>query len=405
MAGRREALSQQRKRAPVAAWGHAVASARLARALDVGDDEVTSFTHRFHSYPARLHPLTARRALAALELPEKARVLDPFCGSGTVLVEAVRAGMTASGLDASPLAVLVARAKSGRPRRGLAGDARAIRDAVIAEGKAARREGYEARPERKLGPEQREALNGAFDPHVRRELEALLRAVGQDDLLRACLSSVIIKVSRRASDSRAETVKRAVARGMAARLFADRAEELARGLEALWKEAPPGTPAPDVRLGDARKLPAEADSFDAVVTSPPYAGTYDYADHHKLRLAFLGLPPYAAPEIGARSKAGGDWEGDYARVLAELARVCAGPIVLVIGDSLAGTRAVFADETIRRLAPAAGLEVVAGASVPRLALGRVEREVFAQAPKREHVILLTRTESGPPRRPRRSPSA
>jgi SAM-dependent methyltransferase len=405
MAGRREALTQARRRVPVTAWGEPEAAARLARALDVGDDEVTSFTHRFHSYPARLHPLTARRALAALELAPGARVLDPFCGSGTVLVEAVRAGLAASGLDASPLAALVARAKTARPRRGLAADARAIRDAVIAEGKAARREGFEARPERKLTPAQREALAGAFAPHVRRELEALHAAVGDDEVLRACLSSVIIKVSRRASDSRAETVARAVGRGMAARRFADRAEELARGLEALWREAPAGTPPPDVRLGDARKIPAETDAFDAVVTSPPYAGTYDYAEHHALRLAFLGLPPYAAPEIGARRQGGGAFEADYAAVLAELARVCPGPIVWVLGDSLAAGRAVYADEVVQRLAPAAGLDVVAGASAPRLALGRIERDAFARAPKREHVMLLRRSASGRPRRPRRSPSS
>jgi hypothetical protein len=405
MAGRREALTQARRRVPVAGWGEPEAAARLARALDVGDDEVTAFTHRFHSYPARLHPLTARRALGALALAPGARVLDPFCGSGTVLVEAVRAGLAASGLDASPLAVLVARAKTARPRRGLAADAQAIRDRVIAEGKAARREGFETRPERKLSPEQREALAGAFAPHVRRELEALLAAVGDDELLRACLSSVVIKVSRRTSDSRAETTDRAVARGMAARRFADRAAELARGLEALWREAPPKTPPPEVRLGDARRLPAEADAFDAVVTSPPYAGTYDYAEHHALRLAFLGLPPYAAPEIGARRHDGGDWETDYVRVLTELARVCRGPIVWVIGDSLAGGRAVYADEVVRALAPRAGLELRAGASAPRLTLGRVEREAFARAPKREHVILLGRSASGPARRPRRNPSS
>src|SRR5262249_27441999 len=111
---------------------------------------------------------------------------------------------------------------------------------------------------------------------------------------------------------------------------------------------------------------------------------------HALRLAFLGLAPYAAREIGARSRGGGDFENDYATVLAELARVARGPILVVIGDSLAGARAVRADETLRRLAPAAGLDVVAGASQPRLALGRAEREAFGREPKREHLIWLSR---------------
>src|SRR5262249_12364497 len=151
--------------------------------------------------------------------------------------------------------------KTARPGKGLVARARAIRDAVVSEGKAARREGFEPRKERRLGPAQKEALAGAFAPHVRRELEALLAAVGDDDLLRACLSSIVIKAPRRASDSRAETVERKVARGMAARLFAARAEELHRGLDALWRAAPPGTPPPDIRLGDARALPAGPGAF------------------------------------------------------------------------------------------------------------------------------------------------
>src|SRR5690606_27533155 len=61
----------------------------LIRALAVSprEEQVMADVHGFHSYPARLHPLTAARLIEGLS--EKGqRVLDPFCGSGTVLVEA-----------------------------------------------------------------------------------------------------------------------------------------------------------------------------------------------------------------------------------------------------------------------------------------------------------------------------
>jgi len=387
MAGRREALSQQRKRAPVAAWGHAVASARLARALDVGDDEVTSFTHRFHSYPARLHPLTARRALAALELPEKARVLDPFCGSGTVLVEGILRGARTVGVDASPLAVLVAGAKTARPPRDLVDRARAIARAVVAEGKAARRSGWEAPPRRDAADA---VLRGWFDPHVRAELEALAAAVDDDDLLRAVLSSILIKMSRRASDTRGDKVQRRLGRGMAARLFAGRAEELARGLAALWREAPRGTPSPEIHLGDARALPLPDRTVDVVATSPPYAGTYDYLEHHALRMAFLGLPagPFARAEIGARRDPDvRAYARDLGRALAEVARVLrpGGRAYLLVGDSLAGDRAVRADALVREVSP---LPVAAAAAAERPQWGAAERAAFRGAPKREHLMCL-----------------
>src|SRR5437870_178595 len=75
---------------------------RLARALDVPPptdsegDPARSHVHGFHTYPARLHPLTAARLVTAFA-PAGGRVLDPFCGSGTVLVESLVAGRAALG--------------------------------------------------------------------------------------------------------------------------------------------------------------------------------------------------------------------------------------------------------------------------------------------------------------------
>ena len=142
---KRQALTHARQPSPIDTWGSPDAAARLGRALDVREEALDDYTHRFHSYPARLHPATARRVLAELRLDRGARLLDPFCGSGTVLVEGIRAGLTTSGLDASPLAILVARAKTwagtGTARRALVRRAAEIRDEALAEGKAARRAG------------------------------------------------------------------------------------------------------------------------------------------------------------------------------------------------------------------------------------------------------------------------
>jgi DNA modification methylase len=68
-------------------------------------------THGLHPYPARMIPQVARRLL--LRFGEKGSyVLDPFCGSGTVLVEARLCRMNAVGIDINPLACLLARVKS-----------------------------------------------------------------------------------------------------------------------------------------------------------------------------------------------------------------------------------------------------------------------------------------------------
>jgi hypothetical protein len=394
----REALTQARARGTIRAWGDPKLGPALVHALEVQSDG-RQLSHGFHSYPARMHPDTAERALTLLG---GKRVLDPFCGSGTVLVEAVRRGAQGFGVDASPLAQLVAAAKTWHgARRELVTHARAITEDVLAEGKAARRSGFRT-PERKANPRRDDALRPWIQPHVRAELEALLLRVNEAPLelrvvLRAVLSSILVKVSKRASDTRGEVVERTIGRGQAARLFSDKAEELARGLEELWRQAGKATPSPRLYLGDARALPKEiaAGSIDTIVTSPPYAGTYDYLENQRLRLAFLELDEttLAKAEIGARRDRGQrTFRNDVAKVFEEIARVLTpnGRAALLVGDSLADGVAIRADNWVQTGANTAGLKVLAGASAPRAALGAVEQRAFSPRRKEEHLIVVGR---------------
>ncbi|KPV61890.1 MAG: Modification methylase MjaII [Candidatus Bathyarchaeota archaeon BA2] len=68
-------------------------------------------THGLHPYPARMIPQIARRLIEMYSLPGD-KVLDPFCGSGGVLVESMLRGRDSFGIDINPLACLLARVKS-----------------------------------------------------------------------------------------------------------------------------------------------------------------------------------------------------------------------------------------------------------------------------------------------------
>ena len=138
----------------------------------------------------------------------------------------------------------------------------------------------------------------------------------------------------------------------------------------------------------------------AVVTSPHYAGTYDYADHHRLRFDFLGIRHRAFDdgELGARRAfaansvdAGRRWKDDqraWMRALTDV-MVPGAWAAFVIGDSLAGQRALFADEDLRAAFDERLIEV-AWASQERPMLGAVERRAFGERGKREHVIVVER---------------
>src|SRR3569833_3083007 len=69
-------------------------------------------THYIHPYPGKLLPHIPRLFLSSeLVSGGDGFVLDPFCGSGTVLLEAGRLGRKAIGVDANPLACLISSVK------------------------------------------------------------------------------------------------------------------------------------------------------------------------------------------------------------------------------------------------------------------------------------------------------
>ena len=68
-------------------------------------------THRLFTYPAKFHPPVARALIGRFSRAGEL-ILDPFCGSGTILVEARAQGRNAIGLDWDPIAVFISNIKS-----------------------------------------------------------------------------------------------------------------------------------------------------------------------------------------------------------------------------------------------------------------------------------------------------
>jgi hypothetical protein len=183
-------------------------------------------------------------------------------------------------------------------------------------------------------------------------------------------------------------------------------EDLARRLAAFTSRLPDRArrAAASVELDDAallRTLPRGA-RYDAVITSPPYAGTYDYVAHHALRLRWLGLDarPLDAGEIGARrhyaklsAEAAHDaWAGELGRFLDPLARVLepGAPAILLMADSAVASAPLRADAIVAGLAREHGFVPAARASQPRPHFHGPGQRAFRDEPRREHALLLRR---------------
>jgi DNA modification methylase len=80
-------------------------------AWEYADADTQYSLHGIHPWPARMIPQIAHR-LIDTRSDSGGTVLDPFCGSGGVLTEAMLLGRNGIGCDINPLAALIARVKT-----------------------------------------------------------------------------------------------------------------------------------------------------------------------------------------------------------------------------------------------------------------------------------------------------
>ena len=398
--GRRTALSQLGGDVELA--GDAQLVETLRHAFDVAATETAALAdvHGFHSYPARMHPDTAQRLIARLSPPGQT-VLDPFCGSGTVLVEARRLGRRGLGFDVNPLSRELSWLKTLGPDDAWLGALTEEATRVAAHADERRRA--------KAGATQRygDVDRAQFAAHVLLELDGLrdgIHKTERPELRRALflvLSALLTKVSQKSGDSSAHATEKRVAPGFPSRFFLKKTSELCRQLAAYRDCLPVAAPPAACTLGDARKLPGlAAGSVTLVVSSPPYPGVYDYLTHHDDRLRWLGLASrdFEQLEIGSRRELSSEsfgpalalWERDLGATLTALSRglTSDGRIVLVLADSTLAGKPLYAERVVEKAAPAAGLTLLGRASQARPHFHGGSREAFTKKPRREHLLAL-----------------
>ncbi len=375
--------------------GDPVAADKLAQAFRVlpeDKDLPLSGVHGIHPYPARFHPAWARNLL--LLAPRDAVVLDPFCGSGTVLVEASKSGRRSFGSDVNAVGLRIAKLRTTR------------RDEDFLEKVARSAVGvYERSNQRRESPFGVLAVgNKAFAPHVLTQLinvRTAIEAVRDPDVrevLLLCMTPLLGKFGSKPS-KRAPEVSRHVVRDH----FLKRTEKVVMALADFADGLDPDLRDPDIREADARSLPFESESVDVVITSPPYPGVYHYALEQRLTAQWMAPPGMTqdilrkawTQEMGRRGTRPGSWIGAMGPVLRGLARVLrpGGRMFLVIGDGVETDTPVFIDDQLGELLREGSvpLRFVAAVSQERPYFHEDTAHLFAERPRREHLLELERT--------------
>ena len=244
-------------------------------------DGVDQLTNGFYTYPAALQPLASRHLMRVV--PE-GPLLDPFCGSGTAVIEALRAGRDATGADASPLALWVAGAHTWRPEPAQADRLRALAAGAaeeLAAGASFDELRLRLRASTSLGGRSGEGGEGGAGSEGSAALAIGATVEAEEDPVVAALWFCFCVAQQRAAK------QRKLAKDPPATLRVVAAEYAHCALR-LAKAAPSAQAA--LVLSDARQLTLPR-RVSAIVTSPPYPGVYDYLSLAREERALRGEAP------------------------------------------------------------------------------------------------------------------
>lgn len=347
--------------------------------------------HGIHPYPARFHPAWARQLLRGGHGDEV--VLDPFCGSGTVLAEASLAGFPSRGADVNAIALRIALLRTTR------------RDEPFLEA-VARAAGmvHERARERARSPYGILAKGEKrFPPHVLTQLINLRDAIDDvgdpevREILLLSMTPLLGKFGRKRGRHAPEVGRRAVRDH-----FLRRVERTVMEMANFAEAVPQHLPDPDIRLADARQQPWEEDEIDVVISSPPYPGVYHYAAEQGLAAAWL-LPAGAnedllaaarKTEMGRRGSRPGSWTGAMRAVMGSLGKVVrpGGHVFFVVGDGAEERQPVFVDDEFGAMVREKDVpfRIVAAVSQDRPHFHGPTAHLFRRRPRREHLVQFVR---------------
>ncbi|MGH3065122.1 MAG: DNA methyltransferase [Gaiellaceae bacterium] len=266
---------------------------------ELPERERTKHVHRLHPYLGKFVPQLVEALLGRYVRPG-GRVLDPFAGSGTTLVQALESGYDAVGVDIAAFNALLMRVKTAR-YEALQLETE-LRDVLTRLGRSQQRgRGY---------------VKDWYAPEAAAELLHFRSLV--DDYENADVLRVVL--ARAARSARLTTHfdlefpqapqrepytchkhRRTCRPVQEANKFLARYLLDTLGRLKEFQRVRDRSRQAQVIHGDSRDIRLDGD-FDGIVTSPPYPGLIDYHEQHRYAYELLGLDDRRERELGAATR-------------------------------------------------------------------------------------------------------
>lgn len=348
--------------------------------------------HNIHPYPCKFPGKVAREYL-----PDSGLILDPYCGSGTTLLEAGVIGLSTVGTDCNPIAVLISKCKLSNPDHKDYDALEKLSDDLIQYKLSSDNldfsiPDFEGRDH--WFTKQSQSELGAITAGIKKLKENSPAAL----IAMTTLSAIINKVSNQDSETRYARVDKNHPPGYAVDYFI---KKLTKNINSFRERGKLNYKTSQIFLTDIKQnIPLLDDVVDCIITSPPYANTMDYYLYHKQRMNILGFSFKAAlnAEIGSRHEFSSKrapiekWDADYLSAMTEMKRVMkpGSSAYIVIGDSQVAGKLISGAETTEKAAKKLSLTFRLLESTAMSGRSRSFSSAFQRPNKFEHVIQLTK---------------
>ena len=260
------------------------------------EDVSTDPLSLLHPYPARFINSIPKELIKNLDIPNNTGVFDPFCGSGTTLYEAQKAGLSSTGVDLNPIACLISRVKLQKLEEGFDN----IYENILSK---AQRDLETSKYSIPAIPN----LDHWFKKDIQLAITSLVNNINNiehdaiRDALFFALSSIIVRVSNQESDTRYAAIQNNYNASDVFNCFRNSCKKLLK-----FKTGTEEQTSADFKVINNDILSVKPDDITnkigLVITSPPYPNAYEYWLYHKYRMWWLGYNPISVRtrEIGAR---------------------------------------------------------------------------------------------------------
>jgi DNA methylase len=303
---------------------------------ELPERERTKHVHRLHPYLGKFVPQLVEALLGRYVKPG-ARVLDPFAGSGTTLVQCLESGHDGVGLDVAAFNCLLMRVKTaGYDLFRLETE---VRDVLARLGSSRERpNGYVRDWFAPVAASQLLQFRSLVDEYEHADVfRVVLARAARSARLTTHFDLDFPRVPQREAywchKHRRECAPVQEAQKFLTRYLVDTLERL----KAFHRVRARGATA-DVVHGDSSEVALEG-SFGAIVTSPPYPGLIDYHEQHRYAYELLGLDDRRDRELGAASlgtskRALEAYVDGMARVFRAQSRLLEpdAPVIVVVND-------------------------------------------------------------------------